>query len=160
MLKRRTLLSAAFCTLGAASCGPSFELYKVALRAADISLPPERTEELLRQLRVFARANGFRIAIRRMPSSIGTSHAFELRRRDLWIVGTNPLKDTPHYNPPLDADGHLIMEIDASKFSVSFHRGDLDPQPETLDAMVAAFIASMESVEGVEVTITQAHSPY
>ncbi len=158
MLNRRVLLVSPLAAFALAGCGPG--LYKVALREADIALPPERTADLLRALRAFARANGFRFAVREFRSRIGTSHVFEMRRRDLWIAGVNPLKDTPHYNPPLDPDGNLIMEVDQGTFAVTFVRGDRDPEPATLDAMVQAFIGAMEQVPGVTATITRAHSPY
>lgn len=139
--------------LGVAACSdPSMTLYRTSLLTLDIRLPPERTTDLLAQLRTFAHQHGFGIWMRTNRSGIGSDRAFELRRRDIWIEGGNPLRDIPAVIP-MPSNGRPVapMEIDQGRFVVDFYAGDVEPSDAALEEVVSAFIASMETVAGVTV---------
>lgn len=155
MLNRRRLIALLAFLTAAAGCGrPTLQPLKSALVTLEISLPPERTTELLEKLRAFARANGFRIWVGAEETGMGTRNEFELRRSDIWIDGFNLPRDTPA-EVPMGSDGqpNIHLEIDAGRFTASFYAGEVAPRSGVLTAIVTAFRSSLTSVEGVVVTV-------
>lgn len=153
MLTRRNIaLILALNVVGGSRCGGGIVESRPELRSLAISLPPERTGELLGQLRVFASEGGFEFGARESRSSVGTEHSFELRSRTIWIEGGNPLKDIPA-DVPMPSNGKPVapMEIDARRFDVGFYRGNVEPSAAELDGAVNAFISSVSSLDSVVV---------
>lgn len=122
---------------------------KPRLRGVRISLPPEQTPQLLRKLDWFAGRRDFQFSSDSVTSPSGTSHDFELRREDIWIVGGNPLSEHTEIVRLPDGTPEASMEIDEGTFEVGFFAGRIQPVDTELDDLVLDFIATVQTVGGV-----------
>ncbi len=156
MLNRRNAVIA----LGIAAMGGCNELStfgrKSALRAFDVSVPSEVTTRFLARVRGFADNEGFVFRARNIASSIGVSHTFAARRRDIWVEGLNLPRDVPNPVPTNEAGEPVYpLEIDQTRFRVIFYAGDVQPSAAVLDEVVEKFSRAVQEVSGVIVLQVQ-----
>lgn len=150
MLTRRVAIAGPLFGCAASGCGLLGS--RPSLQDVELKFPEGKFVALKEAIKGFASEHRFTFADRSLPSSIGTTYTFELRRWDMWIEGLSPLKDMPN-EVPMSADGTpaISMEIDEQALTVMFVQGVVEPTEATLDATVVAFTHAVESIDGVQV---------
>lgn len=149
MINRRQLVLV-FMAVAASGCDGLIQVdQKTRLRAVRISLSPDRINLLYASLDTFARQHRFTFSIDDYRSLRGgISHNFQLRRSDLWIVGSNPPSDNLDIEHLPDGTTRASAGIEEGIFEVAFSPWRTQPTEGELNYVVSQFIAAALAVEG------------
>ncbi len=125
---------------------------KLPVRTAILTVAPNTLAAVYGAIRSFAERNGFEMRARTIRSQAGDNNTFELRRRDLWIIGGSVLLDNA-IDVELGSDGlpEVENQFDQRRYEVSFYPGEIEPEQQTINGIFADFTRSLEGVATVEV---------
>lgn len=110
-----------------------------------VSSSPANHERMFSALRGFAAQEGFHYRERTIPTAGGDDRMFEMRRRDVWVLGHNVMMDN-EVDLPSDETGipDVNLTIDDSTWEIFFYPGERPASFEDIGRLRDRLLAAID----------------